>query len=190
MSRRSALNAAAAVLVLGAGLVLVISAISTSSARVTATTSSESFFAAGEVSLRQPDAAVEMLIDADGLYPGLDLTGCVDIEYTGSVPASLRVHGALRGGSGLDEHVDLSLRVSVLECAAAADEANETGATIFDARLVTLWERHPNYDTGAVMRATVRPGDRFSLHAVAALADDNRAQGLTTDFSITIEVRP
>jgi hypothetical protein len=189
MSRRS-VQSLGAIAVVGAALILVWSAISTSSARVTATTSGESFFAAGTVSLAQPDAAVEMLFDADGLYPGSDVTGCVEIEYTGSVPASIRLHANTRGGTGLETYIDLTLGIAV-DGDCESDVAGGTGVdTIFDARLGSLWTRHPNYDGGIVVQDPARPQDRFALHAVASVADDNQAQGLTTDFSITIEARP
>jgi hypothetical protein len=188
MSPRRILGGVAALAVIGAAVVLIASAISTSSARVSANTSGQSFFAAGTVSLRQPDAAVEMLFDADGLYPGVEVTGCVDIEYTGSVPAALRVHGERLGGTGLDDYVDLRMQVAPGGCTASADE--DAGTTIYDARLATMWLRHADYDSGVTVASAVRPGDRLALHASATIADDNRAQGLTTDFSITIEARP
>lgn len=187
MTARRLVGAAAAAAVLIAGAVLVGNAISTSSARVSATTSGQSFFAAGEVSLRQPDAAVEMLFDADGLYPGVPVEGCVDIEYTGSIPAGLRVHGERLGGTGLDTYVDLRFTIGTTPC---ADGAEADGLIVFNGRLSTLWSAHGNYDSGVILSDAARPGDRLALHAVATVADDNRAQELTTDFSITIEARP
>ena len=33
-------------------------------------------------------------------------------------------------------------------------------------------------------------GDRIVIEATASVRDDNEAQGLTTEFSLTIEARP
>ena len=109
--RRLIVTSCAALVVLGAAIVVVISAISTSTARVTASTTGSSFFAAGTIDLSQPDSAVDLLFDTDGLYPGLDARGCVVIEYNGSLPVDVRLHASTRGGTGLEEFVELELRL-------------------------------------------------------------------------------
>lgn len=183
------ISALGALAVVGAGVVLVWSAISTSSARVTATTTSESFFEAGEVSLTQPGDAVELLFDADGLYPGTTVEGCIEIAYTGNIAASVRLHAESVGGTGLEAFVDLGLEVTDGQTC-ETDGGELTPTVIFDGRLQGLWDRHPNFDAGVVVRDSTRPEDIFTLRATASVTEDNRAQGLTTEFVITIEARP
>ena len=179
----------AVVVVLGAAIVVVVSAISTSSARVTASTTGSSFFAAGTIDLSQPDSAVDLLFDTDGLYPGTDVSGCVVIEYNGSLPSTVRLHASKQGGTGLEDFVELELR---LRGSSTCDDAPvaATGPTVFTGLLSRLWATHPTYDRGVELVPAMAPEDRIALVAVASVVDDNAAQGLTTDFTITIEARP
>lgn len=109
--RRYVLTIAGTLLFLGAALLLLWSAVSTSTAQLTASTSGSGSFEAGTVDLAQPESTVALLFDADGLYPGLVLPSCVTIAYDGSVPASVRLHASSTGGTGLEDFVELRLRV-------------------------------------------------------------------------------
>ena len=184
------LKAAAAVVVVVSIAVFVWSAVATSTARVTATTSGSSFFAAGTIDLVRPDTAVELLFDADGLYPGRTTSGCVEIEYRGSIPASVRLHADRVGGTGLDSFIDLRISdITVSGCAAGTGE-HQSDRRVFDGRLDRLWRVHPTYRDALVLREEMMPGDRIALFATAGVVDDNAAQGLTTEFTITVEARP
>ena len=186
MSRRGlVVTTLAAIAVLGSAVVLVWGAVSTSSARVAATTSGDSFFAAGEVALSQPDARVDLLFDDDGLYPGRTVTGCVEVRYDGSVPASIRLHGRRTSGTGLDDYIDLRITL-----ADGCDVDPVVEPPVFDGRLAGLWSSHGAYDRGLVVIPSARPGDVIAIHASAAVVDDNRAQGLSTTFTLTVEARP
>lgn len=190
MSRqRLAIQVLAVLVVLGSGAVLVWRAVSTSSARVTATTEGTSTFSAGVVDLTQPDTVVDLLLDADDLYPGIEISGCVEIEYSGSIPATVRLHAADRQGSGLEDYIDLTLvKIAGDACPEADDEP--TGTPLFSGRLAALWQTHPDYAAGIPLAADMTEGERVVIHATATVVDDNRAQGLTTDFAVTIEARP
>ena len=173
--------------VIGAAVVLVVSAIRTSSARVAATTSSSSFFAAGVVELTQPDGSVSLLFDADGLYPGRPVEGCVLVEYAGSVPADIRLHGELTGGTGLERFVELTLTVADQ---GSCDTPTAAPRPVFSAPLDQLAANHANHGDGVPLLTGAEAGDRLVLRGAATLVDDNEAQGLDTRFSIVIEGRP
>jgi len=176
----------AAVVVIAAGIVAW-STFTTSTARVSATTDADSLFEAGTLTLDRPDDSVSLLLNADGLYPGLEATGCVELAYDGSIPASIRLHGAPAGGTGLEEYVDI-----VLEQSRPGGSCPSFGPAdpVFDGRLAGLWRRHPSYGRGFVMAPDATAGTRLALRASATVIDDNDAQGLATEFVITIEVRP
>lgn len=162
-------------------------AIETSTARVNATTSTESVFSAGTVDLAQIGTVVDLLFDVDNLYPGREIEGCVEIEYRGSVPADVRLHARSLGGSGLERFVDVQVRLPRAESCDDVGEAR--GATIYDGRLGNLAIAHGSYATGFQL-GEMTTADSMVLHVVATLIDDNAAQGLTTEFSMTIEARP
>jgi len=182
------LHAALVVIVLVSVAVFVWNAVSTSTARVSGTTSGNSFFAAGTVDLAQPDTSVELFFNAEGLFPGLETTGCVEIEYRGSIPSSVRLHARRLGGDGLEDFIDFHIVMARSGDCQNADEL--AGVAVFDGRLGQMWRQHFSYDTAIVLDRGMETSDRFVLQAVAVVLDDNAAQGLTTDFAITVEARP
>ncbi len=182
------LAVAAAIAVFGAAVVLFANVVATSSARVAATTSSEGLLGAATVSLSQPDAAVELLLDADGLYPGVTVDGCVVVQYTGTVPVSVRLHASPTDRADLDPYVDFGL--SELDSDDCSGAGEPTATRIFQGRLDAFWLRHGSYGSGLELEQAMVNGDRIAIAAVATIVDDNRAQGLTSDFTLTIEARP
>jgi hypothetical protein len=181
-------NIAVVLLVTTSVVVFVWSAVATSTARVSATTGGSSFFEAGTVDLAQPGAAVELLFDASDVFPGVDTEACVEIEYRGSIPSSVRVHADRRGGDGLETFIQLHLAVLAAQDCATADEAE--GDHVYDGLLSDLWSTHSNYDNAIVLDPEMEAAERLVLYAIASVVDDNSAQGLSTDFSITLEARP
>lgn len=174
-------------------MIVVGSAVSTSSARIAATTSSDGLLGAATIALAQPDSAVELLLDADGLFPGVAVEGCVVVEYTGTVPVTLRLHGSRSESSNLDEYVDIELRrLDTDTCPTSVSDAAPAtaGTEVFSGRLSRLWQLHGSYSRGVDLVPTMESGDRIAVAATASVVDDNRAQGRTTDFTLTIEARP
>lgn len=190
MSKRQIVTAVASATVLLAAGALVWSAVLTSSARVSATTSGDAFFAAGEIALDQPGTSIDLLFDDEGLYPGSDVLGCVLVSYSGTIPATIRLHGRRTSGTGLEEYVDF--RVWIDEgcdlIAAGPDRAQPT--PIFDGRLSELWSSHGTFDRGIDLVQSAQSGDQVSVWASASVVDDNQAQGLITGFTLTVEARP
>ena len=109
---RALLSALVAIGLISATMVVAAKTVSTSSARVAASTSTGGFLTAGTVDIVRADGSASLLFDADNLYPGRVVVGCVVLEYGGSVPAALRLHGDRGRGTGLDDYVDLTLTTS------------------------------------------------------------------------------
>lgn len=177
---------AAALAVLVAVGVLISSGIRTSRAEVSASTSTNGFLASATVSIDQVGVETELLFNTDLLYPGEASDACVEVEYTGSVPAELRLHGRRIGGSGLDAYVDLSLWTTSAPCPARPGNR----LPIYEGLLAQVWAGHGNYDTGIPLDTTMLPGDRLTLMARAELNDAQAAQGRETEFVIVLEARP
>ncbi|MGB5756273.1 MAG: hypothetical protein WBM50_05110 [Acidimicrobiales bacterium] len=191
--RRSLIQLAAGLVVLLSAGVLVVNAFVTSSARVSATTEGTTFFSAGVVDLVQPGTAVEFLFDDEQLYPGRELSACLEVEYRGSIPASVRLHGSLRGGTGLEEFTNLTVAVADGESCAdspSLDDDGDAGPQTFSGGLDRFATTHQDFATGLILVPRMVAGERVILRASASLLDDNRAQGLTTDFSFVVEARP
>lgn len=176
-----------AILVVVAAVVVIWSSISTSTARVVATTNAQSAFGAASLALAKSESSSELLFETEGLYPGLEVEGCVEIVYEGSIPGSLRLHADRAGGNGLDRYLDITLEVSANPgtCDAFTPERN-----VYSGRLRRLWQDHPDYGGGIILADDIVAGTQVALRGVASVVDTNQAQGLTTEFSATVEVRP
>lgn len=185
-TRRVVATIASLVVVLAAGT-FVWSAVSTSSARVSATTGSEGFLTAGTIDLTRPNEQQQFLFDQDGMYPGLVVDGCIDVRYDGSIPATVRLFARPSGGTGLDEYVDLTLELSTdpAGCDGFADPT-----TLYSGRLSAFWARHTGYENGLTIGADLEQGTAVALRASAELVDDNDAQGRSFEFDVVVEVRP
>ncbi|MEM9561339.1 MAG: hypothetical protein AAGA93_01895 [Actinomycetota bacterium] len=190
--RRLLFSVLGAAIVLGAAGLLTLRAVTTSSARLSASTSGSGTFEAGTVDLAQPESIVNLLFDADGLYPGVVIPSCLVIGYDGSLDAGVRLHAANAGGDGLEDHVDL--RLWLRRSGDCPDDAGQTaadrGPPTFDGLLGDLWRTHPDYDRGLILIDQATAGDRLVLDAEVELRHDPDAQGRTTEFTITLEARP
>ncbi len=199
MTLRRALEIMLGVAVLLSAAILVGSAISTSSARISASTESSGFFTSGEISLDRPNSSVDLLFNANQLYPGATATGCMMIEYTGTLQAGIRIHGSVRGGTGLENYVELTLAIDRSgQCPieglpadlARANDSQYSEQVVFDDSLADLWTRHGTYARGIKVDESASTGDQIAILGTAELVDDNDAQGRETEFIITVEARP
>lgn len=184
-----AVGATLLVLVVGiSAVVLVWSVTETSTARVSGTTETSSFFSVGTVSLESDVDSSSLLFDASGLYPGRTVTGCVDVVYDGTLPGSIRLHGWPVGATGLEDYLELTLTRSPI--GTTCERFDGGGETLFTGLLADLWQEHPDYRSGLVLSANTGRGNRYAIRATGEVRDDNRAQGLNADFMLAIEVRP
>lgn len=187
--------------VIGAVLVLIWSAAVTSTARISAATEVRGFFSAGTVTLDRPRSSANLILDASLLYPGRVARGCVVVDYKGTLPASVRLHGKLTGGDGLERFIELRMtrldqaacpRFEALIDALPTDEqlGGDAAELIFAGRLDELLTGSGNYDDGLVVEPAATADQRFVLVAEAWVAAGDEAQGLETEFAFIVEARP
>jgi len=185
--------------------VIVVSGVSTSSARIAGTTEADGFLSAGTVVVSQATDDTALLFDADGLYPGAEITGCVAIRYEGSVPAALRLTASLDDGSGLDRFIEIRLiEKRTGACPDADATASETatdtatrdpgagtgGRVLYDGNLRAFWQTNRSYSTGLEIAGSMTAGDIVVVEATVTVVDDNRAAGLDTEVTFVFESRP
>lgn len=103
--RRIALKAAASVCVTGACGAL-ISAATWSNLNDTATNPSNSF-TAGTVQL-STNSSASAVLSLTNAKPGAVSTGCIQVLYTGSLPANLKLYGT-GAGTGLNQYLNLTV---------------------------------------------------------------------------------
>ncbi len=172
-------------------------------AAFTATTSTSASVGTGFVSLTDDDSG-SALISVTGLVPGVPQTRCVTVAYGGSLPARVRLHAAL-AGTGLAPHLDLRLRRGTFatppgsgSCAGfVADTADHVGGgagVLYDGPLgafPTAWADglvDPSDDDSPAAQSW-QAGDSHGYEVRLTLEDDDAAQGLSVNGTLTWEAR-
>ena len=153
--------------------------------------------------LDRPEQSSTVLLDASNLYPGLVVDGCTTVRYDGTIPVLVRMSGRITGGSGLEEHVRLTLASRVGDdcddATATADVTTATTATptagssepdeVFRGTLAGFGSSHQDFGSGVDL-ALLQPGDHVLIESWVTIVDDDDAAGRDTQFAFVVEARP
>lgn len=190
------LGAAATLAALG---VLAWSAVNTASARIAGSTESGgSLLQAASVSLQRDTSgggsggglSSELLVDADGLYPGMVVERCLPVRYAGSLDdVPLVLSARISGGSGLERYLDTVVEVGTGADPACGDFAPAPAATPWSGTLAALASNHPRYERGLDL-AGLSDGQAVTVRFRFDVASDDGAQGRSTAVHLRFEVRP
>lgn len=191
------LGAAATLAALG---VLGWSAVTTASARIAGSTSSGgSLLQAASVSLqRNPPAgggggsalSSDLLVDADGLYPGVVVERCLPVRYAGSLDdVPLVLSARISGGTGLERYLDTAVDVGTGDDPACGDFAPTPADGTWGGTLAALASTHPRYERGLEL-AGLGDGQAVTVRFRFEVLADDGAQGRSTAVHLRFEVRP
>lgn len=174
-------------------VILIWSSVTTASARFSGSTSNESSLfeaAVVDVIVGSPDADVtELRIDAEGLYPGLVVERCLPVRFSGSIDdVAIRLIGQKQGGSGLEDFVRTEVQIGTGTDNECTDFVPEQ--TAFQGTLGELWSQHGDFANGLDILEAATDGDTATVRIQVEVESDDRAQGLTSEFSVLIEARP
>jgi len=188
-----------AAVTLGALGLLAWSAATTASARIAGSTESGgSLLQAASVSLERNDEAggrlaSELLVDAEGLYPGVVVERCLPVRYSGSLDdVPLVLSARISAGTGLDRYLDTAVAVGTGTDPECADFAPGRGAGADPAwagTLAALVSDHPRYERGLGL-ARLADGQAVTVRFRFEVRSDDGAQGRSTDVRLRFEVRP
>ncbi len=151
-------------------------------------------FSAGTVVLTDNDAGTALLSLANA-RPGAPVSNCLQVSYTGSLTAGVRLYGTYAGA--LSPYVKITVTrgtdaaPSFGSCTTfVADTANHRGlgaGILFSGPLSTF---PTTFATGLVdPTATWATNTRISYRFSAEILDTNAAQGLTSTAGFTWEAR-
>jgi predicted ribosomally synthesized peptide with SipW-like signal peptide len=146
-------------------------------------------FSAGTVALSDNDSGVAMFT-ASNLKPGDSEVGCIEVTYSGSLDADIRLYGAVTGGDGLEAYLDLTVERGSGTCAAfGTSTAVWTNGT--DGDLGAFMAAATDYANGADDWAVTggTPDDTVPYRFTVVQQDDNAAQGLSSTASFTFEAQ-
>lgn len=185
-TNRRVRTAAAVLAVLAASLL----AFQATGAAFSATTDNTgNAFAAGTVTLTDNDAGSAMF-NTSAMKPGDTVVGCIEVTYSGSLDAEVRVYGATTAGSGLEAYLDFTIERGDGDCAAFGTST-------------AVWTNGVDGDMGIFMGAATNyasgvdnwqptgglPDDTFPYRFTVTLQDNNAAQGGTTTVDFTWEAQ-
>lgn len=184
-----ATRARLAAALLAVGLVAVFT-VQTSLAAFSDSTANEgNAFSAGDVVLTDNDSDVAMF-SASNLKPGDSEIGCIEVTYSGSLDANVRVYGAVTAGDGLEDYLDLTIERGTGTCAAfGTATAVWTNGTNGD--LGTFMGSETDFASGSDNWAVTGGGadDVVPYRFTVVQQDDNAAQGLSSTVSFTFEAQ-
>lgn len=216
---RGVLIVALAIFVSAAAAVVVASIVSSAEARFAGSTSNRgSFLESGEVTLElvadadDPEAErAELAITGANLLPGQMVERCIVLGYTGSVDdAEVRIHARDdrlipdpltddlgdtgpdgRGLGGLAPYLLVTMTVgSGLDSECGDFVVLDTPGDRWEGTLLEFGRHHDDYASGLPVLEDASDGATATIRISVTLADDNRAQGLSSAFWLVFEVRP
>ncbi len=204
-SRRARLGLVApglgAAVTLAAVGVLAWSAVSTASARIAGSTESGgSLLQAAAVSLQRATSgdggedggalSSDLLVDADGLYPGVVVERCLPVRYAGSLDGvPLVLSARISSGSGLERYLDTAVAVGTGTDPACGDFAPTPADNAWGGTLAALASTHPRYERGLEL-AALSDGQAVTVRFRFEVLPDDGAQGRSTAIHLRFEVRP
>lgn len=188
--RRGRIFAAAGIAVVASVIGMTMLVVTTSRAAFVATTQNgANNFAAGTVAIGN-DGAGSVLFNLTGMKPGDTSAKCINVIYTGSLPANVHLYGTV-AGTGLATYLDFTVSIGTgatggagLSCTGFTPQSN-----IFTGTLASFGAAHTNYANGAGgFDGAVNPATR-SYQVTVTLQDNNAAQGLTASTNLTWEAQ-
>ena len=204
-SRGRGLPVGALALLVGGGAAIVVgSAVDTAQGRFSASTSNDgSFLRATEIELSLgpgPDGgpAIDaqnmrssLAIDADNLVPRQTVERCIPVSYVGGIEADIRLIAAEDDDStGLASYLDTRVLRGTGSATDCSDFQSMAEEPLWSGTLAALGDTHSRFADGLSLLENAGTGDSITTRVSLTLADDDRAQGLTTSFWVVFEVRP
>jgi 6-phosphogluconolactonase (cycloisomerase 2 family) len=175
-------------------LALLLLSASTFSAFSGATGNPANTLSAGTVSLTDNDAGAAMFA-LGNLKPGDTDSGCLQVTYTGSLPALVRLYGTTTG-TGLDQYVDLKVTRGTIgsgsfdDCTGFTPDATnylgQGAGVVYNGTLAAFAD---DWTAGLADPEAWTAGESHAYKFQATLADTNAAQGRSVTQTFTWEAR-
>jgi hypothetical protein len=171
-------------------LVMSLLVVTGSRAAFTASTANGSnTFTAGTVTLADDDAG-SVMFNLTGMKPGDTATKCVNVTYTGSLAADVKLYGTV-GGTGLATYLDTTVDIGTGATGGASLDCTGfvLGSNLDNGTLAAFGAARTDYSNGlGGFTGATNPSTR-SYRVTVTLQDDNLAQGKTASAAFTWEAQ-
>ncbi|MFI5936494.1 TasA family protein [Actinoplanes sp. NPDC051494] len=179
-----------AAVTLSAALVLgLVAGGATFSAFTASTSNAGNSFGAGTVTLSDNSSGSRMF-SVPALRPGSPVSRCIEVAYTGTLPAAVKLYGATTGGTGLESYLNLTVTRGTTSTAfgdCSGFTADSSGATLFTG-LLSAYPRTlatAIADPNAAWAKDEKHAYRFTVDVV----DTADAEGRTATQTFTWDAR-
>jgi hypothetical protein len=179
------------------GVLGTIAGVGTWSAFSATTDNSANAFTAGTVAIGDDDSGSAML-SLTNAKPGDSDAACMVVDYTGSLPASVKLYGST-GGNGLAQYLDLKVtrgtKSSAFDAcgdfsADATDYIGSGAGVIYDGTLQGYPDGYgAGIDDAPGAADTWTNGENHAYKFVVTVQNDGAAQGLNASQVFTWEAR-
>ena len=160
--------------------------LTTSRAAFNATTENgPSRFAAGDVVLSDDDAGT-VLFDLAGMKPGDTSTKCINVTYTGSLTADVKLYGTVEG-TGLATYLDAIIGIGTGAAGGKSGDCADfkSAATLHKDTLAAFGSTNTDFTNGLGGFDGATNPTTMSYQVTVTLRDDNAAQGLDAAATFT-----
>jgi len=146
-------------------------------------------FQAGTVALSDNDAGAALFDGSSLLGPGDVQVACIEVTYSGSLDADVRLYGAITGGTGLEAYLDLTIERGTGDCSAFGTATEVWGSV--DGGLDAFLTAASSFANGVDNWAPVGGGvdDTVPYRFTVGQQDNNAAQGMFTLVSFVWEAQ-
>lgn len=146
-------------------------------------------FQAGTVALSDDDSGSALFDGAGLLAPGDVEVGCIEVTYSGSLDAEIRLYGAVTGGTGLEAYLDVTVERGTGDCSSFGTATEVWGAA--DGDLGAFLAAATAYTNGVDSWTPTGGGgdDTVPYRFTITQQDDNAAQGLSSVVGFTWEAQ-
>jgi predicted ribosomally synthesized peptide with SipW-like signal peptide len=180
-----------AAVTLGAALVIgLVAGGATFSAFNAQTTSTGNSFGAGTVSLTDNDSGSAMFT-LPNMRPGAPVSRCLQVTYTGSLPAGVKLFGATTGGTGLEAYLNLTVTRGTIASATFPDctgfTADSGGGVVYSGTMAA----YPSTFASAITDPTAAwtTNEKHVYQFTVDVADNAGAEGKTATQTFTWDAR-
>lgn len=142
-------------------------------------------WSAGTVVISDDDSGAAMF-NATALKPGDTASRCIEVTYTGSLAASVKLYASASGtlGSYLDLTVQQGTGGTSGSCAGFTADS-----TLYTGTLAGFASSASNYGSGVGTFAPTASGQKKSYRITYTVQDNNAAQGTTASATFTWEAQ-
>jgi hypothetical protein len=126
----------------------------------------------------------------DDMVPGAPTARCINVTYTGSLPANVSLYGQV-GGTGLAPYLDTVIEVGTGAVGGATFDCTgfTAGTGLHDDTLASFGATNTDFATGLGGWTGATTGTTRSYRVTVELQDTNTAQGLGATAGFTWEAQ-